>query len=139
MEDTFDGKMDLLERNQRKGTDMHINEFNVKPGFKLILNDWVIEILSPFHPKEMDYIEEDIYSMFESMSLNLIRGFSNHKTENSRPFYLLDKKTGSRIRIYPPGTWKREDFEICPDCAGGDFVFKEGKEEACTNILYHTT
>jgi len=66
---------------------------------------WAIELLSSFHPKEMDFIEEDTYSMFESMSLNLIRGFSNHKSEKSKPFYLLDKDTGSRIRIYPPGTY----------------------------------
>jgi hypothetical protein len=117
---------------------MHVNEFNAKPGFKFILNDWVIEVLGSFGP-DPDFINIDLYSMFEPLSTTLWRGFSGHSTEETKPFYLLDKKSGNRIRIYPPGTWKREDFDVCPDCANGDFIIKDGKEEACDNVLYHTT
>lgn len=84
---------------------------------------WVIESLSSFEPNSNPF-RQDRLSMGTSLANGLTMMYLNHATEDAKPFYLVDAQTGSRIKIYPPGTFTPQevpsfmsDFES--KCADG--------------------
>lgn len=66
---------------------------------------WTIELIESFQPNS-NFLREDYVSMFTSLGTDLVMGHMNQSSEAAMPFYLLDKPSGSRIMVYPPGTYK---------------------------------
>ena len=85
---------------------------------------WVIEPMSSFEPNSNPFLQ-DSYSMGKTLANGLKMMYLNHTDEDAKPFYLVDKPSGSRIRIYPPGTFRtgEEDSsiesEVARKCAEG--------------------
>jgi hypothetical protein len=78
---------------------------NSKDNVICLPGGWAIEILESWKPYD-NFIERDLFSMFRDLGKDLIMGHTNHESQEPKPFYLLDRKSGDRIRIYPPGTYE---------------------------------
>ncbi len=80
---------------------------------------WTLESLSSFEPNSNPF-RQDSYSMGQTLANGLVMMSLNHTDEDAKPFYLVDKPSGSRIRIYPPGTYSaRQDSSLLPDFERG--------------------
>lgn len=80
---------------------------------------WTLESLSSFEPNS-NPLRQDRYSMGQTLANGLVMMSLNHTDEDAKPFYLVDKPSGSRIRIYPPGTYSaQQDSSLLPDFERG--------------------